>query len=57
MTKKILSETENNTKMQSLLRNLLREGIKAVCFLGVGEGHSHARGERRVEDNSSTLET
>lgn len=40
---------------QNKSEDLLREGIKAVCFLGVGEGYSHSRGERRVEDHSGTL--
>lgn len=33
----------------------LWEGVKAVGLLGVGEGHSHARGERGVEDDGSAL--
>lgn len=33
----------------------LWEGVKAVGLLGVREGHSHARGERGVEDDCSTL--
>lgn len=35
---------------------VLGEGVKAVGFLGVGEGHPHARGEGGVEDHSSALE-
>ncbi len=33
----------------------LWEGVKAVGLLGVGEGHSHARRERGVEDDGSAL--
>lgn len=33
----------------------LWKGVKAVGLLGVGEGHSHARGERGVEDDCSAL--
>lgn len=33
----------------------LWEGIKAVRLLGVRESHSHARGERGVEDDCSSL--
>ena len=46
---------KEKAKMNSQSKNLLRECIKAVCFLGVREGHSHAGGERRVEDHSSAL--
>lgn len=34
---------------------VLGKGVKAVGFLGVGEGHPHARGEGGVEDHSSAL--
>lgn len=33
----------------------LWEGVEAVGLLGVGEGHSHARGERGVEDDCGAL--
>lgn len=33
----------------------LWESIEAVGLLGVWEGHSHARGERGVEDDCSAL--
>lgn len=33
----------------------LREGIEAVGLLGVREGHSHARGERGVQDDCGAL--
>ena len=35
--------------------DVLGKGVKAVCFLGVGEGHPHARGEGGVKDHSSAL--
>lgn len=36
--------------------DVLGKGVKAVCLLGVGEGHPHARGEGGVKDHSSALE-
>lgn len=35
--------------------HLLWERVEAVGLLGVGEGHSHAGGEWRVEDDGGTL--
>ena len=35
----------------------LWEGVEAVGLLGVGEGHSHAGGERGVEDDGGALVT
>lgn len=35
--------------------HLLWEGVEAVGLLGVWEGHSHARHEWGVEDDSSAL--
>lgn len=35
----------------------LWEGVEAVGLLGVGEGYPHARRERGVEDDGSTLIT
>lgn len=33
----------------------LGEGVEAVGLLGVGEGHSHAGRERRVQDDGGAL--
>lgn len=41
--------------LQWMKADSLWEGVKAVGLLGVREGHSHARGERGVEDDGSTL--
>lgn len=41
--------------LSSVKADVLGKGVKAVCFLGVGEGHPHARGERGVKDHSSAL--
>lgn len=41
--------------LSSVKADVLGKGVKAVCFLGVGEGHPHARGEGGVKDNSSAL--
>lgn len=38
-----------------LVHYLLWKSVKAISLLGVREGHSHARGERGVEDDCSTL--
>lgn len=42
-------------ELTGLSKHLLWKGIKAVGLLGVGEGHSHPRGEGGVQDDGSTL--
>lgn len=49
----VLDQTEQRVSQR--VRDLLREGVEAVRLLGVREGHSHARGQRRVENHGGAL--
>lgn len=51
-----MTPCRNLAKFQASARcDSLGEGVKAVRLLGVGEGHPHARCERRVEDHGGAL--